>query len=406
MQEVVLILGGNKLGRGIYNKFHNQGKKVYIVDYRTNPGQTGDGHICVDAKDPDSIIEELEKRGEWKNVIFTYSSIDAAVSAVAVLNRKVGLMTISDDALKVATSKSAMTKRWNENGLLNRFSFVFDTFSEKILIQNKDYKLIFKPDDAASSRGITITEKDSSEIILKEAFDKAKSFSSDGFVVVEEFVEGTEFTVEMIGDSVGNVSVYGISKKYHTKNTDNNKIAIKLHYNSVDNSLQKKIADYAIKCYKSLGFSSSLGHLEIILKKDGTLSPVEIGARSSGFIASDLVDIVSGSDFLGDMIKVQNGMTVKTGLHPQTEYSSMYYFYDFPPEKPIQKTCNIIDYSYGKINSRYYDRDSIVMGRAFPKLTNDQDRFGYEVLEGLKNEMTIEKIEMYERQMINDMFGG
>jgi hypothetical protein len=136
---------------------------------------------------------------------------------------------------------------------------------------------------------------------------------------VEEFVEGIEFTVDMLGDDYGNVCVYGISRKTHTKNTDNNRIAVKLHYNAVEVELQKKIAQFGIACYKALGFSASLGHLEVILKEDGILSPVEIGARSSGFIASDLVDIVSGSNYLGDLIAVQNGVRIQNGFHKQEE---------------------------------------------------------------------------------------
>ena len=136
--------------------------------------------------------------------------------------------------------------------------------------------------------------------------EKAKNESFDKKVIVEEFVEGREFTCDMLGDADGNVSVYAISVKYHTVNTCNNKIAIKLHYNSdyYPNEVYRKIAETGKKCYKTLGFKSSLGHLEILMKEDGTLSPVEIGARSSGYITNPLVSLASGHDYFGDYLNV------------------------------------------------------------------------------------------------------
>lgn len=402
-KDIFLLLGGNRLNYGILNKFHKNNYKVFVIDWNENPQLTGDMHYRLDVKDPDSIIQSLKRDGHWDNVAFAYTSIDKAVPSVAKINRAIGLRTISDLGLRYSSSKSMMTNKWNEEGLLNRISDKYQILSSKIFDINKSYRIIIKPDDSASSRGISILEKNSSYESICSSFDKALRESSNHTVVVEEFVYGTEFTVEMIGDDYGNVCVYGISQKTHTNNAFNNKIAIKLHYNSVSENLQKKIADYAVKCYKALEFSCSLGHLEILLKEDGTLSPVEIGARSSGFIASDLVDIVSGSDFLGDLIKVQKGMPVINGLHPQTQNSSLYFFYDFPAGSVIKRSKNFTDYLESSIVSLYSDRSKIVEGILFDNIDNDNARIGYEILKGKKNVMTIDYIKKQEHYMLKEL---
>lgn len=403
--KIFLLLGGNSLGFGIYEKFKKMGCKIYVIDWNETPQIKGDKHYQIDVKNPDEIITALKNDGIFDNVFFAYSSIDLAVPSVAKINKEIGLNVISKEALTYATSKSKMTEKWNEKNILNKISLEYDDYNEKIFEFNKKYKLIIKPDNSASSRGITIIEQNSSRETIVKAFNKAKDEATNRKVVVEEFVEGTEFTVEMLGDSFGNVSVYAISKKSHTKNTDNNRIAIKLHYNSIPEELQNKIADFGIKCYKALGFASSLGHLEIILKPDGTISPVEIGARSSGFIASDLVDIVSDSDFLQDLIKVQNGTTVKNGLHKQSDKSSMYFFYDFPDNFTIKKECNLIDFLDKSIKSRYSNRTNLILNKNFKKIDNDNARFGFEILEGPKNIMTSNYIEQKEKEMLNSMRG-
>lgn len=403
--KIFLLLGGNKLNFGILNKFKNAGYLVYVVDWNEHPQMTGDKHYRIDVKDSNAIIDALKKDGVFDNVAFAYSSIDLAVPSVAKINRAIGLTTITDEGLKYSSSKSMMTQKWNEAGILNRISKKYTDFDNSIIEFNKKYKLIVKPDNSASSRGITIVEKNADTETIKNAFNRAKTEASDNITVIEEFVDGTEFTVEMIGDNYGNVSVYGISKKQHTKNTDNNKIAVKLHYNAVGADLQNKIAEFGIKCYKTLGFSSSLGHLEVLLKQDGTLSPVEIGARSSGFIASDLVDIVSGSNFLGDLIKVQNGMPVKNGLHPQTDKSSLYFFYDFPDGYEIKKSVNLLDFTESSIESRYFNRDNLYVGNKFTKIDNDNARLGFEILSGPKSVMTPEYIQIQEQAMLTKMNG-
>lgn len=405
MDKIFLLLGGNLLNYGILDKFRKKGYLVYVIDWNEYPQMIGDRHYRIDVKDANSIIQALKNDEKWKDVAFAYSSIDLAVPSVAQLNAALGLKTISSEGLKFASSKSQMVKKWKDKGLLNRISKKYDSFDDEIIKFNQKFKIIIKPDNSASSRGITIVETKSEPQIIKDAFKKAIDEASNKIVVVEEFVKGTEFTVDMIGDSYGNVCVYGVSKKTHTKNTDHNKIAVKLHYNSVSQDLQKKIAEYGIKCYKALGFSSSLGHLEVILTEDGIISPIEIGARSSGFIASDLVDIVSGSDFLEDLIKVQNGNKLINGFHTQTDKSSMYFFYDFPDNSIVKNECCLLDFVSPEIKSRFFNRENIKLGHKFSKIDNDNARLGYEILEGPKSLMTEQYIKDHENKMLKYMLG-
>lgn len=400
---IFLLLGGNKLNSGIYEKFHRRGYKVYVIDWNKRPFITGECHYQIDVKDYKSIIYQMQKDGVWSQVVFAYSSIDAAVPSVTYINRAIGLNTLSDEALDYAVSKSKMTQKWKREGLLNRSSEKLYQYSLTIFYMSKGKALIVKPDNSASSRGITILFKNSSKEQCKAAYEKAKIEATNGIVIVEEFVEGSEFTVEMIGDSEGNVCVYGVSKKSHTENVDNNKIAVKLLYNAIPKELMRKIAEFGIACYKALGFTASLGHLEVIVKKDGTITPIEIGARSSGFIASDLVDVVSGSDYLADLIEVQKGMKVINGMHKQSLSAAAYFFYDFPEGAVVHKEMHLMNYVNRSIISRYYDRSEIYLGHKFGKIENDNERYGFEILEGPRDLLTTEYLEEKEREMINDI---
>ncbi len=406
MKPVFVLLGCNILNDGILRKLEGCGADVVVVDRNPHPAIFGYRNYQLDTRFPDPIIARLKDEGLWDRVRFAFTCQDVAVPSMNAISQAAGVLTMGEDGLAHACSKGAMTKRWAENGLLNRESRAYGAWDDSILDWCRQIKLIVKPDNAASSRGITILEKGVSEAEVRAAFDKAFEEAGDKHVVIEEFVEGTEFTVEMLGDSHGHVGVYGISKKQHTKNIDRNKVAVKLHYNAVSDDLQRKIADYAICCYRALGFSCSFGHLEILLKPDGTLSPVEIGARSSGYIASDLVDIVSGRDFLGDLYRVQQGAETPDGLVPQTDRSSMYFFYDIPGGSVIKRDCRIVDFMDPAITSRRtWKSEAFKVGATIANIDNDNARLGLEVLEGPKSLMTEQYVLECERKMLEYMLG-
>jgi len=422
-KPICLLFGGNKLNAGVADKFTRWGCDTVVVDWNETPAIVGGLHLQLDVKNPAPIVEALKERGLISRVVFGFTSIDVAVPALAQVLKACGLKVNSDEGLENCFSKSRQTAIWDKAGLLNRKSIKLSTLNPQpstlnpqpstlnpqlstLISWNTTQKLIVKPDNAASSRGITILEKGSSAEDMEAALTKAFEGSTDGLAVVEEFVEGTEFTVEMLGDGAGHVAVYAISKKQHTKNTDRNKIAVKLHYNAIPEALARKIAEVGVKCYKALGFCNSLGHLEVLLKEDGTISPVEIGARSSGFIASDLVDIASGRDFLGDLKDVYNGGLVPDGLRPQSDKSSMYFFYDIPGGSTIHQACTLMDFCDASIRTRYSDTSGLTVGRLIPNIDNDNARLGLEVLEGPRDVMTEPYIAEVEKKMIERMVEG
>src|SRR5574344_2099992 len=123
--KIFLLLGGNSLGFGIYEKFKKMGCKIYVIDWNETPQIKGDKHYQIDVKNPDEIITALKNDGIFDNVFFAYSSIDLAVPSVAKINKEIGLNVISKEALTYATSKSKMTEKWNEKNILNKISLEY-----------------------------------------------------------------------------------------------------------------------------------------------------------------------------------------------------------------------------------------------------------------------------------------
>lgn len=396
----IIVLGGNILNGGFRLKKQEYGiEEVCVVDWNKSPAYPGDLHIQLDIKDYQAIWKRVKN---WEEVLCIYTSADVGVPSQVRLHKKIGLLAPSDKALKNVAAKGQMAECWKRDRLQDKESMVIETSEE--FIPNSANAYIFKPNASSSSRGITILSKD---MLTKEhianACEKARQMSLDGKVIVEEFCEGTEYTVEMLGDNWGNVAVYGISKKYHTQFNKFNKVAVKLHYNPEDVSDGKldEIAKFAQCCYRSLGLTNSFGHFELICCRDGRIVPVELGARSSGYAATHLVDAISRDCFIKKYSEVIRGGKMKDGICFERDKSSMYFFYNLP-ECIAKREANLAQYLDNGIEVLDYDRRNLVKGNKFSVVDSDSERPGFEILCGNRESLTISRIAEAEKNFMEN----
>jgi len=403
MSDFFILLGGNILNLGIYEKLMKQNYFVIIVDWSPTPSLKGKMHLQIDVKDYDSILAKIIEFNIPK-VYFKgcYTSIDLAVVSVVKIYEFFGYVYGGEHYLN-AINKGAMTNIWKNAGQLLRNSSVFVDYNDLILDSHTSY-IIIKPNSSASSRAITIVNKKDVNKI-KEAFYLAKLESYDQKVIIEDFIEGTEYTVEMLIDVNGKASVYAISKKYHNCYLADNKVAIKLHYNPIDIPSQQlhEIASFGKKCFEALNLVNCFGHFEMIIDRNGRYHPIEIGARSSGFIASTLVDKVSKRDYFFDFLDTIFKDRLSDGDKYISDMSSMYYFYFFKPGTLLKKDASLLDYLPATIKSEYSNRSKLKRNFLSAEIKDDNARPGYEILYGPKNDLTIENIVSAEQKMISEV---
>ncbi len=394
MKKYFTILGGNKLLKGICDLLQSYGYKVVVVDWNEKPAVTGDVHIRHDVKDSNTILRIFKERGY--DIDGAISCIDLAAPSVSAINKAYGLKYMPEK-YNVVLSKEQMAEDWKTAGIFNRISERSDKITLNEIVElNKKYKLIVKPDVAASSRGITSLEINSTEEQIVAAMEKAKEASFNKLCLIEEYVVGREFTVDMLGDDYGNVVVYGISVKYHTPYAGKNRCAVKLHWNSnvYPDEVYRAIAQRGRECYKAIGLKNSFGHLEMIMKDDGTLTPVEIGARTSGFIGSHLVSAASERDYLHDYVDMLHGKNIGNEDHINGTQSAMWYKYNIPTGYTCVKKTSMADFFDPRITVMYNDHSGLNEGETYGPIVDDNtcDREGYEMIKGPKEVLTYDNI--------------
>jgi len=409
MDKYFVLLGSNKLLWGQVCHLRELGYKVIVVAWNDNPDISGDDYIQLDVKDSAGIVAELERRGYKGKVYGVLSSIDLAAPTVNAINAWCGNKTMPAKFNKVLT-KEEMRNAWMDAGLFNRVSLYDGEKSlDELFALSSRMKLICKPDVAASSRGITILEKGCGRDELETAVKLAGETSFNKRYLVEEFVEGEEFTVDMLGDSYGNVNCYGSSIQYHSLYALHNHVTVIHHWNSrkYDDATWNRIAEFGIECYKALGLHSMFGHLEIIMKEDGSFTPLEMGARSSGFICSHTVWKASGHDYLADYIKVLHGESIAPGNYLNGSDSSMWFGYDIPSDSDSVELTDITKFIDNRITVLYENHDGLRVGEHYGDYINDSDRdkFGYAILCGPREVLTYESISKANEEFLDVYLG-
>lgn len=153
--------------------------------------QTADFFYPVSIVEKEQILEECKKI-QPDGVISIAS--DLASITVNYVSEKLGLTCNGIKSAEISTNKYLMRKAFEKNGDPSPLNYRSDEINEEI-INHMKFPLIVKPVDRSGSRGITKIQKKEE---LKDAIRIAEEVSFDKRAMVEEFIEGQEYSVEYI----------------------------------------------------------------------------------------------------------------------------------------------------------------------------------------------------------------
>lgn len=294
----VIILGASFLQVPIIKTAKRIGYYVIVADM--NPEAEGfefaDKKHVVSTIDTDALIEIVEK--EKPDGIVT-AATDMPMRSIAYIGEKFNLNTISYETALKATDKFKMRESLKKNNVpIPEYYLVSNREDYKIALAKIKGKKIVKPVDSSGSRGIFLLEKhDDIEVAFKHAIENSKTKT----ILVEEYMEGDEVSVETLSIE-GETHVLAITDKLTTGVPHFIEHAHKIQSNKKD-SIKEEITKIAIQANKALSINNGPSHTEIMVTPEGP-KIVEIGARLGGdFITSHLVKYATGIDILEAHLK-------------------------------------------------------------------------------------------------------
>ena len=126
---------------------------------------------------------------------------DIAVPTVAYVAEQMHLKGIGEEKAELFTNKYKMREFCEKHGFPSPVCYHCTDYREAEEALKKLGRAIIKPLDSQSSRGIYIIDSPEQ---LKEVFEKSMSYSNnEKAVLVEQYIEGTEFTVDGVKTASG-----------------------------------------------------------------------------------------------------------------------------------------------------------------------------------------------------------
>ncbi|WP_049690249.1 ATP-grasp domain-containing protein [Anaerococcus jeddahensis] len=304
----IMILGASILQVPAIQKAIDMGLEVIVVDM--NPKALGFEipnvkKEIISTIDIDSVLSAAKKHNI--DAIITIAS-DMPIMTVAKVSEELGLVGVDLDTAIKATNKSKMREALKKSGVPVPLFFKVNNLEECLRavkkIKEEGYRCILKPSDNSGSRGIVLLP-DFDEDTIKKSYEYSKSNSRNKTVMVEEFMEGPEVSVETISVD-GRCYIIQITDKI----TTGAPYFVEMGHSQpsqLPDDIKYKIKEVAIAANKAIGIKDGPSHTEIKITNSGP-KIVEIGARLGGDnITTHLTPLSTGVDMVENCIRISLG---------------------------------------------------------------------------------------------------
>lgn len=302
-----MVLAAGLLQIDVIEKAKSMGYYVLAVD--GNPKAAGfnvaDKAICADIVNEETMLK-IARDEHVDGVIHPCSEVSMAV--MGRINDELGLSGISREQAICATNKHLMRKAFEKGNAPSPKSILAqDAEDAWSRLQNEfDTDAILKPSRNSGSRGIAKVSRNMDKGDFIRAYDEALSESRDHSVLIEQFIEGPEFSIEMIVWQ-GEIHVLTVTDKKTTGAPH----FVELGHNQpscFSDTDVETLKAAAVAGVRALGVNNCACHAEAKLM-NGKAYLMEVGARLGGdFISTELTHLSTGIDMVAAAIDVALGV--------------------------------------------------------------------------------------------------
>ncbi len=367
----IVIIGANDFQNPLILKAKELGYETHVFAWKDGAV----GEATADYFYPISITEKEEILKECRRIkpdaVASIGS-DLAVATVVYLQQKLGHRGNSMESVEITTNKYEMRKALKAAGipvpLFVKTKGEDPELRERAKREGLRLPAIVKPTDRSGSRGIRkIT--DWSE--LSEAAEEAKKDSFEHAAIVEEYLEGEEYSCESISWE-GNHHCLAITKKYTTGHPHFIETA-HLEPAPLTEELREHVFESVKKALDALGIRYGASHGEFKIDEEGNVRIIEIGARMGGdCIGSHLVELSTGYDYLEMVLSVALGREMD--LTPKTAPGVSYVRFlfgrpDLEEFWRLQREC-----------PQYIRYVSHIQVEEENRITDSSNRYGYYIM--------------------------
>ena len=383
-KKAVLIFGVGPLQKSIIGRAQKMGLYTVGID----PCEDATCKDCVDAFE---VIGGQDYEGTCA-VVDKYS-IDAIVTAatdkplvmMARIAEKYGFPFYSVETAEWSTDKFQMKQRFMEGDVPCAKGRLVKSVSE---VEDFEYPVIIKPRDNSGSRGVKLCRnKEELEASMSEALEVSKLDT----VLVEEFIDGPEYSIESLHHD-GKSEVIQFTEKKTTEFPYNVELG-HIQPANISEENKQKIREIIFKIGKALNFENCPSHTELKINERG-IFVIETSPRLGGdYITSTLTPLSTGVNLEDELLKISLGESI----NPQpkaVQYSGVRFFsFDegsvikhVPNEELVKGWPHVVGFSF-----------NLQKGEKVHQITSSLNRYGHITLIAGNRESIDDAFEKYEK---------
>lgn len=283
-------------------KAKKMGYQVVVTDYNPNaPGmRDADIPIVMSTRDVEGSVRVAKAQNEITPIsaVLTVGT-DASMTVAAVANA-LNLPGIKYEDAEAATNKIKMRMRFKENNVPSpNFLPVWSLSDAKKACKVLKFPVVIKPSDNMGARGVMRIDNMNQ---VADAFKFAKNASPSGELILEEFMEGPELSIDAIIYH-DEITITGIADRI---------IEYPPYFietgHTMPSAMPRETLDAAVAVMKqgirALGIHTGAAKGDIKITPNGAMIG-ELAARlSGGFMSAYTYPLSSGVDLMKAVIEV------------------------------------------------------------------------------------------------------
>lgn len=386
-KKAVLIFGVGPLQQSIINRAKKMGLYTVGIDPCEDATCRGDvdAFEVVGGQDYEGTCVVVEKYGI--DAIVT-AATDKPLVMMARIAEKYGFPFYSVETAQWSTDKFQMKQRFDLGDVPHAKGRLVKSVEETA---DMVYPVIVKPRDNSGSRGVKLCRtKEELEQSMAEALEYSKLDS----VLVEEFIEGSEYSIEGLHYD-GKSEVIQFTEKKTTEFPYNVELGHIQPANISDENKQK-IREIVAKIGKALKFENCPSHTELKINDQG-IFVIETSPRLGGdYITSTLTPLSTGINMEDQLLHIALGEKVDTQTGREEKASGV-CFLNLPCGK-----VSAIDSAINEVPSWpnvYSFATSLKVGDEIHPITSSLNRYGQFIVKGGTREKVVSSLDEYEHRI-------
>jgi biotin carboxylase len=365
-----VLIGGSRSQLGLLEQARALGHRVCVVDGAETAPLLAEADVPIvrNFVDVEGVLADLQERDVEAEAVATMGS-DQAVLPTARLAEKLGLPGLPVRTAEIVADKRQMRAAFEVAGVPAAAGREVTSPEDAAAAFEVTGPAVVKPVDGSAQRGVTEVRAADE---LPAAYERALAASRTGAVVLEQYLEGDELTINgFLLD--GEYFPMSVTKRLLHPPPPLGVCIAHRYPSGLYEDRERELFDIAHRASSAVGIETGPSYVQV---REEVV--IEVGARLGGGKDAELAKLVTGFDAIRANVLWAVGELSREDLAPgePTAPCGQVRFVVAPPGRIVRLDASAALAPDAVHEAGFYWREGMVL----PPLTSGAERLGYLVL--------------------------